>query len=247
MGACVSHPKHPHASVTSKLQDFNLQEKSHLGSSDETFFDTQPWLESDCDEDFYSVNGDSTPSRGNTPVHHMFSTGSPRVLTHSHGNTPLHPNFPSGAPRLEKASSKSSHTNTPLHNNFAAGTPRGIDVVADKELAGYNPEFSPTSKKKRLSELFRQSRGGYADENIFGDNTSADTNIVQGPVFTPTSVNSSPFISGHSSIRSSERTSNGNIKPERNKALKSAHPSCCLPKLLSVRHKDERGMDVSPI
>ncbi|KAF5740465.1 hypothetical protein HS088_TW11G00534 [Tripterygium wilfordii] len=43
------------------------------GSKDETFFDSQPWLDSDCESDFYSVNGDFTPSRGNTPVHHKFS------------------------------------------------------------------------------------------------------------------------------------------------------------------------------
>jgi hypothetical protein len=26
-------------------------------SRDETFFETTPWLESDCEDDFYSVNG----------------------------------------------------------------------------------------------------------------------------------------------------------------------------------------------
>ncbi|CAN4079112.1 unnamed protein product [Withania somnifera] len=51
------------------------------GSKEETFFDSQAWLESDCDDDFYSVKGDftpsvgNTPSRGNTPVHRGLSTG----------------------------------------------------------------------------------------------------------------------------------------------------------------------------
>lgn len=55
-----------------------------FGSKEENFFDSQPWLESDCDDDFVSVNGDFTPScgntpdRGNTPVHN-FSTENPRV------------------------------------------------------------------------------------------------------------------------------------------------------------------------
>ncbi|KAL5221109.1 hypothetical protein ABZP36_025822 [Zizania latifolia] len=37
------------------------------GSKDETFFDSLAWLDSDCEDDFYSVNGDFTPSRGSTP------------------------------------------------------------------------------------------------------------------------------------------------------------------------------------
>ncbi|XP_058753731.1 uncharacterized protein At3g27210-like [Vicia villosa] len=44
------------------------------GSRDEAFFDSKGWLDSDCDDDFYSVNGDFTPSRGTTPVHHTFGT-----------------------------------------------------------------------------------------------------------------------------------------------------------------------------
>lgn len=51
-----------------------------FGSKEETFFDSQAWLDSDCDDDFMSVNGEFTPSRGNTPVHHSFATGSPRVI-----------------------------------------------------------------------------------------------------------------------------------------------------------------------
>ncbi|XP_060192337.1 uncharacterized protein At3g27210-like [Lycium barbarum] len=48
---------------------------SDYGSKEETFFDSQAWLESDCDDDFFSVKGDFTPSLGNTP---------------SRGNTPVH-------------------------------------------------------------------------------------------------------------------------------------------------------------
>lgn len=29
----------------------------HAGSKEETFFDSQAWLDSDCDDDFMSVNG----------------------------------------------------------------------------------------------------------------------------------------------------------------------------------------------
>ncbi|PKI78325.1 uncharacterized protein At3g27210-like [Punica granatum] len=38
-----------------------------LNSKEEMFFDSQPWLESDC-EDYFSVC-DETPSYGNSPVH----------------------------------------------------------------------------------------------------------------------------------------------------------------------------------
>ncbi|KAH7670348.1 hypothetical protein IHE45_10G019700 [Dioscorea alata] len=44
------------------------------GSKDETFFDSRAWLDSDCDDDFYSVNGDFTPSRGSTPNHQFGTT-----------------------------------------------------------------------------------------------------------------------------------------------------------------------------
>jgi len=37
------------------------------GSNDEMFFESRAWLDSDCEDDFYSVNGDFTPSRGSTP------------------------------------------------------------------------------------------------------------------------------------------------------------------------------------
>ncbi|KAJ9135474.1 hypothetical protein P3X46_032655 [Hevea brasiliensis] len=59
------------------------------GSKDETFFDSQPWLESDCEDDFFSVNGEFTPSRGSTPVHHSFSTGTPKI-----NKTPLEDGHP---------------------------------------------------------------------------------------------------------------------------------------------------------
>ncbi|CAM8982899.1 unnamed protein product [Rhodiola kirilowii] len=48
-----------------------------FGSKEDVFFESQPWLESDGDDDFYSVNGDMTPSitssSSNTPVHKSLS------------------------------------------------------------------------------------------------------------------------------------------------------------------------------
>ncbi|XVF16219.1 hypothetical protein REPUB_Repub10bG0012900 [Reevesia pubescens] len=64
--------------------DFTINPQSpptfkDLGSKDETFFDSRAYLDSDCEDDFFSVNGDFTPSRGNTPVHHSFSIGTSLV------------------------------------------------------------------------------------------------------------------------------------------------------------------------
>ncbi|XP_031382967.1 uncharacterized protein At3g27210 isoform X1 [Punica granatum] len=56
-----------------------FRDNDHAGSKDEAFFDSRAWLDSDCEDDFFSVNGDFTPSRGNTPVHNSF-TGTPRVI-----------------------------------------------------------------------------------------------------------------------------------------------------------------------
>ncbi|KAK6928508.1 hypothetical protein RJ641_007099 [Dillenia turbinata] len=60
-----------------------------MGSKEETFFDSRAWLDSDCEDDFYSVNGDFTPSRGSTPLHP------------SRGNTPLHEGI--SVPQVNKA------------------------------------------------------------------------------------------------------------------------------------------------
>ncbi|VFQ58738.1 unnamed protein product [Cuscuta campestris] len=57
-----------------------LPASADFGSKDETFFDSQLYFESDCDDDFHSVKGDFTPSRGNTPVHHRFPAGGTTVL-----------------------------------------------------------------------------------------------------------------------------------------------------------------------
>ncbi|KAB2084785.1 putative -like protein [Gossypium arboreum] len=50
-----------------------------LGSKDETFFDSRAYLDSDCEDDFVSVNGDFTPPHSNTPVHRSFFVGTSQV------------------------------------------------------------------------------------------------------------------------------------------------------------------------
>ncbi|KAI7750379.1 hypothetical protein M8C21_014705 [Ambrosia artemisiifolia] len=57
----------------------STDESIDFGSKEETFFDSQAWLESDCESDFMSVNGEFTPSRGNTPVHGNFAATTPPI------------------------------------------------------------------------------------------------------------------------------------------------------------------------
>ncbi|KAL8132523.1 uncharacterized protein At3g27210-like [Apium graveolens] len=143
-----------------------------FGSKEETFFDSQVWLDSDCDDDFMSVTGEFTPSRGNTPLHHSFATGSQRV---------------------HKAS-----------------------LVEEPAPAVIPEQPSPTDKKMRLSELFKQSirvKQDADDEKNTSGNVS-DTNCAP-------------------SLQSNERISNASatVKPHREKSLKSFQ--CCLPNLIA--------------
>ncbi|CAJ1947611.1 unnamed protein product [Sphenostylis stenocarpa] len=96
MGSCSSVPRNANADMKFKLSFCSKSEKlvippspikgqpqngdfkwstttiTDQGSKEEAFFDSKTWLDSDCEDDFYSVNGDFTPSRGTTPVHHTF-------------------------------------------------------------------------------------------------------------------------------------------------------------------------------
>ncbi|KAG2264236.1 hypothetical protein Bca52824_071315 [Brassica carinata] len=72
------------------------------GSKDEAFFDTQQWLQSDSDDDFHSVNGDFTPSRGNTPKS-SFSDRLPRINNLIfHEKKPSRGSSPAPKPRRKK-------------------------------------------------------------------------------------------------------------------------------------------------
>ncbi|KAG2264233.1 hypothetical protein Bca52824_071312 [Brassica carinata] len=66
------------------------------------FFDTQQWLQSDSDDDFHSVNGDFTPSRGNTPKS-SFSDRLPRINNLIfHEKKPSRGSSPAPKPRRKK-------------------------------------------------------------------------------------------------------------------------------------------------
>ncbi|XWS69224.1 hypothetical protein CRYUN_Cryun04dG0161000 [Craigia yunnanensis] len=62
--------EHSITELGSRPQPSSMEQESSSRdlSKTENFFDSQPWLESDS-EDFFSVNGDSTSSCGNSPNH----------------------------------------------------------------------------------------------------------------------------------------------------------------------------------
>ncbi|CAI9763140.1 unnamed protein product [Fraxinus pennsylvanica] len=159
-----------------------------FGSKEETFFDSQPWLDSDCEDDFSSVNGDFIPSRCSTPVHHSSSVGNP------------------------------------------------VSV----------PVSSPAVKKKKLSDLFKESL--QVDRDLDEQNVACNLNVdaaeakaeVLSIVLPPKSADERPNISGANFVYTTERTSNVLFRPE-DRSAKS-----CLPKLISSRSFSERRKRTSP-
>ncbi|KAL2505347.1 hypothetical protein Adt_20993 [Abeliophyllum distichum] len=159
-----------------------------FGGEEDTFFDSQPWLESDCEDDFSSVNGDFTPSRGSTPVHHSFSIGNPVSISVS----------------------------------------------------------SPAAKKKKLSDLFKESLLG--DHDLDAQNAASNQKVdaaevkaeVSSVILPPKSADENPNVLAANFSYRSERNSNGVLRPE-DKSVKS-----CLPRLVSSRSFSEKRKRMSP-
>lgn len=114
------------------------------------------------------------------------------------------------------------------------------------------PELSPADKKKKLSDLFKESAADDEDDVkeqknaggiLEGSNSKAPMTTVQVP---PKSRDdSTPFVSGVNSVCSnSERSPNAVLKPQGEKSLRSVQ--CCLPRLLSSRSFSERKKKTSP-
>ena len=171
---------------------FSVKDCGDNDGKEESFFDSKAWLDSDCDDDFYSVKGEFTPSRGSTPVHHIFLNKT----------TPSEP--------------------------------------------GSVPEPSPTTQKKKLLDLFRESvRENQSDdaENTFG-NEKKEVKPTMVHDLIPKSAHSTPYVSGGNSACSSERTMNDDHAPIREKPVKSVQ--CCLPSLASCRSFSERKRKTRP-
>ncbi|GMH06834.1 hypothetical protein Nepgr_008674 [Nepenthes gracilis] len=240
----VDHP--PINSMDFKSQSSPLNSarsyRSH-GSKEETFFDPQPWLESDCDDDFYSVNGDFTPSRGSTPIH-----GSAEGTPQPFGALSVQANRAvfEGRPPLS-SESKQHRGSTPLHLSASANSEAQVNTIAVEGKAfGSNTDSSlssPADKKKKLLDLFRQSRD---DEGltISGLESVSEANVnPEMKPDVPESLNGTPYLSGTNSVTSGGRTPVG----DSNKPGKEKPAQCCFPRLVSSRsfHKWKKPMSPS--
>ncbi|CAM8971171.1 unnamed protein product [Rhodiola kirilowii] len=103
----ISSPlKEKHQTVEfTKFDHISRTSSYSYGGEKEAFFDTQPWLDSDCEDDFYSIGGDFTSSRGNTPVHHSFASTEIRHSPHWYSSALASPiPVPGPSPNARKKS-----------------------------------------------------------------------------------------------------------------------------------------------
>ncbi|KAF3778156.1 Uncharacterized protein EJ110_NYTH44046 [Nymphaea thermarum] len=191
--------------------DGSSRRDRNYGSKDEAFFDSLAWLESDCDEDFVSVCGDFTPSRGNTWNHQGSSPGT-------------------GRPTLASIVSRMSDA---------------------KEQA------SPTDNKKRLEDLFRETKDNDEDvSNVLPplqslatdqqfDGKSPEVEKPNAPVPLKALI-ATPSSSEANSTGVGDTTPNGiDSKIESRKASKGSQ--CCMPNLLPSFSFNEKKKLSSPI
>ncbi|GMJ04340.1 hypothetical protein HRI_004103200 [Hibiscus trionum] len=136
-----------------------------FGSKEETFFDSRAYLESDCEDDFFSVNGDFTPSRGNTPVHHSFSMGTPQVNKATVDGSPLSVSETSPMGKKKKLlelfresvreTGDVNELNTSSNQDVSNGTPyvSGVNSLCSSERIANGD--SPMFKEKPLKSMQR--------------------------------------------------------------------------------------------
>lgn len=115
---------------------------ANFGSKEETFFDSQAWLDSDCESDFMSVNGEFTPSRGNTPVHHNFPGGTSPVK----GGAPSSHPPPSPIKKKKRLSELFSES---IRENYNRDNEEDDDEPANEKKAVGSVEGDGGMKPKR--------------------------------------------------------------------------------------------------
>ncbi|ONK71893.1 uncharacterized protein A4U43_C04F13460 [Asparagus officinalis] len=113
-----------------KVVGSHLSMRSSFGSKDETFFDSRAWLDSDCEDDFFSVNGDFTPSRGST------SYSSPTTLSGANSD------------KFTDSNSEPSPTGRKKLSDLFQETPKP-NASNEKPEAGREGEFSNQTKPEQ--------------------------------------------------------------------------------------------------
>ncbi|KAG6530148.1 uncharacterized protein At3g27210-like [Zingiber officinale] len=129
----------------------------------ELFFDSKVWLDSDCEDDFFSVNGDSTPSRGNTPDHPANQQSNPvlddAIFIDKHLDTKSEPS-PTGRKKL---------------SDLLQETSRGERVIDAPTAAEANTETNG------MTEVEKDRSRGLSNGNQYLSSNSADEAGVTTP------------------------------------------------------------------
>lgn len=150
--------------------------KVDYGSKEETFFDSKPWLDSDCEDDFYSVNGEFTPSRGNTPVH---TFGTPNL-----DKSPFENIIPGSTPGLPPPGKKKNllelFRDSIRDDHYPDLSLSGIENMANGKTEG-KPSLNDTASKSSGSTPYISGTNSVsASERIpNGDTVSAKEKSVK--------------------------------------------------------------------
>ncbi|KAF8013134.1 hypothetical protein BT93_I1111 [Corymbia citriodora subsp. variegata] len=141
-----------------------------------------------------------------------------------------------------------SRGNTPTHPSLFRGTQLVKNAPQDKASVSV-PEPSPTSKKKKLAELFRDSLGrqeDFAGYDSLADKATEEEKAEAKPTIVdvlPSSNQGTPHISKPTSMCSSEGTPDGDHVMEKQKPVRTT--TCCLPRLSSYNAFSERNKKMS--
>ncbi|XP_042464823.1 uncharacterized protein At3g27210-like [Zingiber officinale] len=130
---------------------------------EELFFDSRVWLDSDCEDDFFSVNGDSTPSRGNIPDHPANQQSNPvlddAIFIDKHLDTKSEPS-PTGRKKL---------------SDLLQETSRGERIIDAPTAAEANTETNG------MAEVEKDRSRGLSNGNQYLSSNSADEAGVTTP------------------------------------------------------------------
>ncbi|KAJ3678284.1 hypothetical protein LUZ60_002087 [Juncus effusus] len=134
-------------------RDSNFSDKiSDFGSKDETFFDSKGWLESDAEDDFYSVNGDFTPSRGNTPTHPKFM---PKITDLSlNEKSPDTISEPSPRKKLSQLFQETPRTEETSKESTENEKTKNEEPIKDSDFAAKSSsEMTPVGERKKREKV----------------------------------------------------------------------------------------------